>query len=57
MFGAAIRGSVNQNIVLRRIVLLLRSWARCFDDSTPRDVLIHLTADRGAKAQWIFDLA
>ena len=52
-FGAAIRGSVNQNTALRRIVEISRSTARCFDDSTQYDVLIHGTADRSGKDQWI----
>ena len=56
-FGAAIRGSVNQNTVLRRIVEISRSTARCFDDSTQYDVLTHGTADCSGKDQWIFNLA
>ena len=39
VFGTAIRGYVNQNIVLRRVVWSSRSSARCFDDSTQHDVL------------------
>ena len=37
-FGAAIRGSVDLNIVLRRVIKTSRSTARCFDDSTQHDV-------------------
>ena len=57
VFGTAIRGYVNQNIVLRRVVLSSRSSVRCFDDSTQYDVLIHRTVDCSTKHQWIFDLA
>ena len=56
VFGAAIRGSVNQNIVLRRVIKTTRRQARLSDDSTQHDVLIHITADCSAKHQWIFDL-
>ena len=56
VFGAAIRGSVNQNIVLRRVIKTARRRARWSDDSTQHDVLIHITADCSAKHQWIFDL-
>ena len=48
-FGAAITGSVNQNIVLRRVIKTMQRLLRCFDDSTQYDVLIHGTGDRGAK--------
>ena len=45
VFGAAIRGSVNQNIALRRVIKTTRRRMRRSDDSTQHDVLIHITAD------------
>ena len=50
-FGAAITGSVDQNIVMRRVIKTTQKTLRCFDDSTQHDVLIHGTGDRGAKGQ------
>ena len=49
VFGAAIRGSVNQNIVLRRVIKTARRRARLLDNSMPHEDLIHLTADPSAK--------
>ena len=57
VFGAANRGSVNQYIMLRRVVWSSHSSARCFDDSTQYNVLIHWTAEHSTKGQWIFDLS
>ena len=51
-FGAAIRGWVNQILVLRRVIKTSRSTARCFDDSTQRDDLFCWTAGRAAESQW-----
>ena len=51
-FGAAIRGWVNQILVLRRAIKTSRSTARCFDDSTQRDDLFCWTAGRAAESQW-----
>ena len=38
VFGAAIRGSVNQNIALRRVIKTTRRRMRRSDDSTQHDV-------------------
>ena len=57
VFGAVNRGSVNQNIVMRRVIKTTHRRARRSDDSLQHDVLIHLTVDCSTKDQWIFDLA